>query len=251
MWIKKKWLCEELDKLKNALKNKETLRSENNLNVQQMIEVKSREMKILLVNISGIEDDNCLKDKRTNSIDAEINDLEDRIAKLKKEKLVIDDEKDVASKNLMKLNAKKVKLEKYIEVEMMKAKARELDLETEIDEINGELTALIRCDSSELGENIEMIDHDPGQKLLDFLAISIYEKEKDLECPVCLETASSPIYSCQENHLICSSCRPMVKLCPECRMEYGGKKVLRRHRYAEKTVVELERLREERRKIME
>jgi hypothetical protein len=30
-----------------------------------------------------------------------------------------------------------------------------------------------------------------------------------------------------------------------------GMKVLRRHRYAEKTVVELERLREERRKIME
>ena len=37
----------------------------------------------------------------------------------------------------MKLNVKKVKLEKYIEVEMMKARARELKLETEIDEIKG------------------------------------------------------------------------------------------------------------------
>jgi hypothetical protein len=241
----------DLNKLKIALKNKETLKSENKLNLQQMIEVKSREMKTLLVNISGFEDDNCLKDKRTNSIDAEIRDLEDMIAKLKKEKLVIDVEKDFAGKNLMKLNVKKLKLEKYIEVEMMKAKARELDLETEIDEINGELAALIKCDSSELGEYIEMMDHDPRKKLLEFLTISIFEKEKDLECPVCLETASAPIYSCQENHLICSSCRPMVKMCPECRMEYGEKKVLRRHRYAEKTVVELERLREERRKIME
>ena len=73
-----------MDKLKIALKNKETLKNENKLNLQQMIDVKSREMKTLLVSISGIEDDDCLKDKSRNSIDAEISDFEDRIAKLKK-----------------------------------------------------------------------------------------------------------------------------------------------------------------------
>ena len=72
-----------------ALENKETLKNENKLNLQKMIEVKSKEMKTLLVKISGIEDENCLKDKRTSSIDAEISDLEARVAKLKKEKVVI------------------------------------------------------------------------------------------------------------------------------------------------------------------
>ena len=160
-----------------------------------------------------------------DSIDAEISDLEDRITKLKKEKLVIDDEKDVARQNLMILNVKKVKLEDY-EVEMMKAIARELELlETEIDEINGELTVFIICDSSELVRKLDfMMDHDSRYKLSDFLTISISEKKKDLESPVCLETSSVPIYSCQENHLICSSCRPMVKVCPEFRREYGGRR---------------------------
>jgi len=239
------------DKLKLALGNKEALKNENKLNLQQMIEVKSREMKILLVKISGIEDENCMKDKRITSIDAEINDLEARVAILKKEKMVIDEEKDVARNHLKKYDVKKLKLEKYIEVEMLKAKEKELELEMEIGEIREELTALEKNDSSKLRENTESIDQDPMQKLLDFLTISISERKKDLECPVCLETASVPIYSCQENHLICSSCRPMVKLCPECRMEYGDEKGLRRHRYAEKTVRELDRLREERRKIME
>ena len=60
---------------------------------------------------------------------------------------------------------------------------------------------------------------------------------------MCLETAEGDIYSCQEQHLICSTCRPKVTECPECRVAY--KFPLRRHRYAEKTAVELRKLREE------
>ena len=44
-------------------------------------------------------------------------------------------------------------------------------------------------------------------------------------------------------HLICSSCRPKVKECPECRVAYQGPP--RRHRYAEKTAEELKKLKEE------
>lgn len=40
---------------------------------------------------------------------------------------------------------------------------------------------------------------------------SIKEKECELECPVCQETAE--IYSCPEQHLLCSSCRPRVAEC--------------------------------------
>ena len=34
-------------------------------------------------------------------------------------------------------------------------------------------------------------------RMLDFLSNSIKEKEVDLECPVCMETAEVPIYMCQ------------------------------------------------------
>ena len=65
-------------------------------------------------------------------------------------------------------------------------------------------------------------------RVRDFLSKAIKEKEADLECPVCFETAEAPIFACQEMHLICSNCRPMFKECPECRMPYQAQ--LRRHR---------------------
>ena len=64
--------------------------------------------------------------------------------------------------------------------------------------------------------------------MMDFLSQSIKEKEEHLECPVCLETAEAPIYTCQEMHLICANCRPKLKECPECRAPYQAQP--RRHR---------------------
>merc|ERR550519_551198 len=88
------------------------------------------------------------------------------------------------------------------------------------------------------------------QRLISFLTKSIEEKEEairekesDLECPVCLETAGGEIFSCVEQHLVCSQCRPRVVECPQCRQSYPPTPI--RHRYAEKMVGELERLREE------
>ena len=80
-------------------------------------------------------------------------------------------------------------------------------------------------------------------RMTDFLSKAIKEKEADLECPVCWETAEVPIFTCQEMHLICSHCRPQVGKCPECRAPYQAQP--RRHRYAEKTATELKKLREE------
>ena len=72
---------------------------------------------------------------------------------------------------------------------------------------------------------------------------AIREKESELECPVCLETAGGKIFSCIQQHLVCSQCRPRVVECPQCRQSYPPTPI--RHRYAEKMVGELERLREE------
>merc|ERR1719440_2745298 len=81
---------------------------------------------------------------------------------------------------------------------------------------------------------------EPNREFLSFIDDQINEKKKELECPVCLEVACSPIFMCSEQHLICSTCRPKLSNCPECRVVYTGKN--RRHRYAEKTAEELERL---------
>ena len=80
------------------------------------------------------------------------------------------------------------------------------------------------------------------QRHVDFLLNSIKEKEADLECPVCLETAEGEIFSCVEQHLVCSQCRPRVSWCPQCRQSYPPTPL--RHRYAEKIAAEIQNLRQ-------
>ena len=72
---------------------------------------------------------------------------------------------------------------------------------------------------------------------------SIREREFSLECPVCFEIADIPIFRCTKEHLICTKCRSMVRDCPVCRETYRGPP--ERHRFAEKMVEELKRLREQ------
>ena len=71
---------------------------------------------------------------------------------------------------------------------------------------------------------------------------SIEKKEEDLRCPVCLEVAKTPIYTCPDSHIICSACAtiPELKKCPECREDLPTP--LKRHRFAEKIAEELEEL---------
>ena len=47
---------------------------------------------------------------------------------------------------------------------------------------------------------------------------AIEKKEEDLKCPICLETAKPPIFMCPDSHIICSTCAPKIRTCPECRV---------------------------------
>ena len=52
---------------------------------------------------------------------------------------------------------------------------------------------------------------------------SMYEglnMEDELQCPICFETARSPVYQCPEGHIICHTCRPRVTRCPVCRFVF-------------------------------
>ena len=76
---------------------------------------------------------------------------------------------------------------------------------------------------------------------------TLKELEEELECVVCLETGSSPLYCCQEQHLVCSTCRPGVRRtgkCPSCRAPYPGGDLFR-HRFAERTAERLGALRQD------
>ena len=104
-------------------------------------------------------------------------------------------------------------------------------------------------------KNLSSSDDESFGRLISFLKKckkekeeAIREKESELECPVCLETAGGEIFSCVEQHLVCSQCRPRVVECPQCRQSYPPTPI--RHRYAEKSVGELQRLREELAKIV-
>jgi len=82
--------------------------------------------------------------------------------------------------------------------------------------------------------------------MVQFLEESIKKKEENLECPVCLEAATEPIFGCKEFHLICSSCKlkPDMTKCPTCRVEFGkGGPV--RNRFAEREAQELLELKEQ------
>ena len=77
-------------------------------------------------------------------------------------------------------------------------------------------------------------------KIIGFFERSIADKERELECPTCLEVAPPPLYMCQDSHLICSACRPRLDRCPLCRVPLSG--TVRRHRFAEKLYQDVKEL---------
>ena len=53
---------------------------------------------------------------------------------------------------------------------------------------------------------------------------------RDLECRVCLNLCSPPIYSFKAQHPVCSECRSTLKECAECREPFNKQEMIR-HRY--------------------
>ena len=56
---------------------------------------------------------------------------------------------------------------------------------------------------------MEDLPSDPGfsPDVISLLDDQIATRRKELECPVCLEEAAPPIYSCVAQHLVCAKCR--------------------------------------------
>ena len=58
------------------------------------------------------------------------------------------------------------------------------------------------------------------------------ELEAELECPVCMDISRPPIYQCEEGHIICATCKPLLTQCPHCAKVYSNPVI--RCRFAEK-----------------
>ena len=57
--------------------------------------------------------------------------------------------------------------------------------------------------------------------------VNMHKLGKILECPVCLEVpTSTPIYRCDNGHILCKECKKKLSSCPECRIRLGNKRCL-------------------------
>ena len=246
----------EINTIKNKIDKNQKKLQDHRKKFEEMRNLQAKSMSKCL---EGIEESEQAKKGFLKDIDVLSNEIE----KLQRKVKELNDKCFQCDLKIVNGKEKQKKIDNFIDREREKFKIEEVMIVRETTELQMALENNLQAIDTEkavsrskpkppdivLNENVtndaaaNALNLDPNKKLIEFLRKSISDKEADLECPVCLETAEGDIYSCQEQHLICSTCRPRVKECPECRVAYKGP--LRRHRYAEKTAVELRKLREE------
>ena len=154
-------------------------------------------MSSLLSAVDELEDEKHGVDKKVAEIDAQMGELQvskDHLVKQKEDK----------DKKLYKLLKKKNKLEKFIAEKVSENKETKRGLEKEIEEIKVRFKETQRARKSEAQpESLTL--------LVEYVNDQIESKEKELECPVCMEVASAPLFCCDDQHLISAECRPKVR----------------------------------------
>ena len=143
-------------------------------NDRSLIESKGNEMSRLLSELEDIEEEKAAIEKHVAEIDAKREVLLTGIRNK--------DEK------LKKLLNKKQRLEKFIEEKVSKNWEARYHLERALEEIKTKMEDLSKVESVQQPEspNLKLI-------LLESIESKIEAKEKELECPVCLDVASSSL----------------------------------------------------------
>ena len=215
----------EIDKLEKQIKVKEKEYEDHKNSVSDMISEHATKMTILIQEVEENEDKISFNEKEISKLDHEIMKQERVLQELKqKQKNLKDDDKTIGEK-IEKIKKKRERFEMYVGKEMSKAKNNEVKISEEIQILrekikNAKTKEVSNMQRNELSEEPKKLVDETSSKYREFLLKSMKKKESQLECPVCLETAVSPIFSCSKQHLICSSCRPKLKQCPECRIPY-------------------------------
>ena len=166
-----------------------------------LVESKGKEMAGLISAVDEIEDEMHALDKKVEEVEAKMSELQTI-----KNQLVKD--KEDRDKRLGQLLRKKNKLENFISDTISENKETKIQLEKEMGEIKVRLQQIENSDEAPLNK---IVARPENLELFDYINSQIEAKEKELECPVCLEVAAAPIFSCEDQHIICSHCRPKVK----------------------------------------
>ena len=148
-----------------------------------LVESKGKEMAGIISAVDEVEDEMHALDKKVEEIEAKMSELQ-----LKKDQLVKD--KEVRDNKLGELLGKKNKLENFITETISENKETKIQLEKEMEEIK------VRLQTSDEAPLNKFEAQPENLKLFDYINSQIEAKEKELECPVCLEVASIPIFCC-------------------------------------------------------
>ena len=151
-----------------------------------------------------------------------IEEIKDKLKRKKKEYLDVDKNLISVNQKQEELDKEKKKLEeeqKKLEVEKKALSDRRKKTTDEIKSLEESLNRYVEA-TKDLVTKLDLGSEIANSNLIAFLTKSIEEKEAALACPVCLETATTPIFMCLQQHLVCSSCKPRVTSCPECREAY-------------------------------
>ena len=230
----------KMNKVREMLKENEELKTEIKAKETELSQLKSKsekEVAVFTTELDSLESD--LKDSVDTKMKAE--------QEMRRLQVIV----ETCVENITRLEEEKKAKGSLIERNMTSLKATEDNLTEEIENLRASLDSRLKTVDSLMREGVTAPVISPEkQRLISFLSKTmeekeeaIREKESDLECPVCLETAGGEIFCCVEQHLVCYQCRPRVVECPQCRQSYPPTPL--RHRYAEKMAGQLERLREE------
>ena len=194
----------QVDDLRSKIEKLQAQMAKEKSKIEEVTGLKAKDISIVTMSITEAEDKNDSRAKQVARLDLEIKELEGDLARLKSEKQKITNETTRDVEQIEKLTKKRLKLEKSIDAEMKRYLESDAKMKKELEHLEAKVDAIESvANSSSDGQS-------PNSAMVDFIMASIESKEKDLECPVCLETAVAPIFSCPESHVICSTCRPKV-----------------------------------------
>ena len=170
-----------------------------------LVEWTGKKMSLLISAVDRNEDKKHSMQKEVTNLEVQMSDLKEQLVKMeaKRGQLLhdIEIENDLLNANLHM----KKELEDFVAHEVDDNRKAKLILEQDIELIKMK----IEKGSKSKEHSVHEIRPDV-QKFLDNINNKIEAKERDLECPICMEVCSAPIFCCDEQHIICSSCRPQV-----------------------------------------
>ena len=191
------------DDQRAQIEEKEILIQRSRDFLEQIVELRGKEMAKLITDIEAVEDEKDEKLKEKSVVELQISDLQTEHESLVQEIK----EKD---ETMIKLIREKRDLETRIENSILETKKEIALLEEDMKSLKTDLPPQSPHEArSEEGSTAKRVSQ-PNLQLLEFINGKILAKEQELECPVCLEVAEPPIFTCNDLHLICSDCRPKV-----------------------------------------